>query len=73
MASIAYLFRMSNQVVSNIILETTAALWFALKEDVFPPLTKRFGRQKASEFEAMWQFPLCVGDIDMMANIAMYR
>lgn len=64
MASLSYLFRIANQTISKIVLETTAAIWFALKDLVFEPLTPDFWRRKAAEFETMWQFPMCVGAID---------
>lgn len=61
---IAFLFRMSDSVVSNIVLETTAAIFFVLEEEVFEPLSADLWRRKAAEFEAMWQFPMCIGAID---------
>lgn len=64
MASLSYLFRVSNQAISNIILETTAAIWYALKDEVFEPISEDFWRRKSAEFESMWQFPMCVGAID---------
>ncbi|KAK3931469.1 Protein ANTAGONIST OF LIKE HETEROCHROMATIN PROTEIN 1 [Frankliniella fusca] len=62
--SISYLFRISDSAVSNIVLETTAVIWFVLKDEVFEPLSKEFWRKKASEFEALWNFPMCVGAMD---------
>lgn len=64
MASLKYLFRISHQGISNIILETTAAIWYVLKDEVFEPLSEDLWRKKASEFESMWQFPMCVGAVD---------
>ncbi|XP_034244264.1 protein ALP1-like [Thrips palmi] len=64
MASLSYLFRVSNQVISNIILETTAAIWFAIKDEVFEPISEDFWRRKSAEFESMWQFPMCGGAMD---------
>jgi hypothetical protein len=62
--SLSYLFRISHQTISKIVTETTAAIWYVLKDEVFEPLTQEFWQRKASEFEAMWQFPMCVGAID---------
>ncbi|KAE8738274.1 hypothetical protein FOCC_FOCC016250, partial [Frankliniella occidentalis] len=62
--SISYLFRISDSAVSEIILETTAAIWCALKDVVFEPLTPEFWRRKSAEFEAKWDFPMCLGAID---------
>ncbi|KAK3931968.1 Putative nuclease [Frankliniella fusca] len=62
--SLSYLFRISTQAISNIVTETTAAIWFALKKEVFEPISPEFWRRKAAEFEVMWQFPMCVGAVD---------
>lgn len=64
MMSISYLFRISDQAVSKIIFETTAAIWYALKKEVFEPISEDFWRKKSAEFENMWQFPMCVGAMD---------
>ncbi|XP_034234424.1 putative nuclease HARBI1 [Thrips palmi] len=64
MASLSYLFRISDQAISDIILETTAAIWYAIKDEVFEPLTEDLWRKKSAEFESMWQFPNCVGAVD---------
>ncbi|KAK3920702.1 Protein ALP1-like [Frankliniella fusca] len=63
-ASLSYAFRISDVTVSRIVVETTAAIWFALKDTVFEPLNEDFWRRKSSEFESMWNFPMCVGAMD---------
>ncbi|KAK3916693.1 Protein ALP1-like [Frankliniella fusca] len=62
--SLSYLFRIGKQTISKIVTETTAVIWYALKPVVFEPITRDFWRQKAAEFECMWQFPNCVGALD---------
>ena len=64
MASLSYLFRISDQAISNIILECTAAIWYTLKNEVFETISEEFWRRKSAEFESMWQFPMCVGAMD---------
>ncbi|XP_034245708.1 putative nuclease HARBI1 [Thrips palmi] len=64
MVSLSYLFRISDQTISNIVLETTAAIWFVLKGEVFEPLSEDMWRRKSAEFESLWQFPMCVGGVD---------
>lgn len=63
-ASLSYLFRIANQTISNIVLETTAAIYFALEHEVFEPLTPEFWLRKCAEFEQMWDFPMCGGAMD---------
>lgn len=63
-ASLSYLFRIANQTISNTVLETTAAIWFGLEHDVFEPLSPDFWLRKYSEFEQMWNFPMCGGAMD---------
>ncbi|KAK3920137.1 Protein ALP1-like [Frankliniella fusca] len=63
-SSLSYLFRLSNQAISKIVTETTSVIWYALKPIVFEEINEDFWRRKAAEFEAMWQFPMCVGAID---------
>lgn len=31
---------------------------------MFEVLSEDFWRRKAAEFEAMWQFPMCIGAVD---------
>ncbi|KAK3925908.1 Protein ANTAGONIST OF LIKE HETEROCHROMATIN PROTEIN 1 [Frankliniella fusca] len=62
--SLSYIFRLSNQVISNIVTETTAAIWFVLKPVVFVEISEDFWKRKAAEFQAMWDFPMCNGAID---------
>ncbi|KAK3922257.1 Protein ALP1-like [Frankliniella fusca] len=62
--SLSYLFRLSNQVISKIVTETTAVIWYTLKPVVFEEITEDFWRRKASEFESMWQFPISFPSVD---------
>ncbi|KAK3917403.1 Putative nuclease [Frankliniella fusca] len=62
--SLSYLFRISDSAISKIVFETTAVIWFVLKDIVFEPLSEEFWKRKAAEFEAMWNFPMCVGALD---------
>ncbi|KAK3920578.1 polyprotein [Frankliniella fusca] len=50
--SLSYLFRISTQAISNIVTETTAAIWFALKKEVFEPISPEFWRRKYVGVEA---------------------
>ncbi|XP_052125867.1 uncharacterized protein LOC127749901 [Frankliniella occidentalis] len=59
-SSLSYLFRVFNEAISKIVTETTAVIWYTLKPLVFDEISEDFWRQKAAEFEAMWQFPMCV-------------
>ncbi|KAK3924300.1 Protein ANTAGONIST OF LIKE HETEROCHROMATIN PROTEIN 1 [Frankliniella fusca] len=63
-SSLSYLFRIANQTISKIVTETTAVIYYALKKEVFEPISPEFWRRKAAEFESMWQFPMCVGALD---------
>ncbi|XP_026291311.1 uncharacterized protein LOC113215862 [Frankliniella occidentalis] len=63
-SSLSYLFRLSSEAISKIVTETRAVIWYTLKALVFEEISEHFWRQKAVEFEAMWQFLMCVGAID---------
>ncbi|KAK3916794.1 Protein ALP1-like [Frankliniella fusca] len=62
--SLSYLFRVSDQCISNIFLETTTVLWHALKDEAFPPINEAMWLRVAAEFEAYWDFPHGLGAID---------
>lgn len=64
--SLSYLFRVSNQAISKILLETTNVLWKVLKKDenVFPKLSQSFWLKVAAEFQVLWNIPHCLGAID---------
>lgn len=44
--------------------ETTAVIWSALKPIVFPQYSIEAWLKAAAEFEAMWDFPHCLGAVD---------
>lgn len=64
--SLQYLFRVSNQAISNIVLETTHVIWkvLSMDHDIFEPPSEDQWLRVASEFEAMWDFPHCIGAVD---------
>ncbi|KAE8737667.1 hypothetical protein FOCC_FOCC016865 [Frankliniella occidentalis] len=62
--SLSYLFRVADCTISQIVTETTAAIWYGLKGFVFEPICEDFWRRKSAKFESMWNFPMCVGAID---------
>ena len=62
--SLSYLFRVSNQAISKIILETTTVIWHVLKKEVFPKLTEELWLKTAAEFEVMWDISHCLGATD---------
>lgn len=62
--SLALLFRVSDQAISQIVFETTTVLWSALEDHVMPVPTEDVWLSKAAEFEVMWNMPHCLGAID---------
>lgn len=62
--SLSFLFRVSNQAISKILLETTTVIWSVLKNKVFPKLDKDLWLKTAAEFEVMWNIPHCLGAVD---------
>lgn len=64
MPSISFAFRVGLSTVSTIINETCVAIWDVLSNQVFPEITENFWKEKAEEFETLWNFPHCIGAID---------
>lgn len=64
MKSLAYLFRVNPSLVSNIIIETSKAIWNCLKLIVFDVLTEENWKRIAKDFENEWQFSHCLGCVD---------
>ncbi|XP_036144969.1 uncharacterized protein LOC118646377 [Monomorium pharaonis] len=64
MRSIGYAFRVSANTVSQIIHETCNEIWLKLKDLVMPIPNKDAWTKIAKDFEAMWNFPYCIGAID---------
>ncbi|KAE8746825.1 hypothetical protein FOCC_FOCC006462 [Frankliniella occidentalis] len=64
--SLPYLFRIWNQTISKIVTETTAVIYYALRKEVFQPISSAFWRQKAAEFESMWLLP-CTHSVVLLA------
>lgn len=64
MRSIGYAFRVSPNTVSQIIHETCDEIWLKLKDLVMPIPSKDAWTKIAEDFEAMWNFPHCMGAID---------
>ncbi|KAK3931751.1 Protein ALP1-like [Frankliniella fusca] len=62
--SLSFLFRVSNQAISKIVLETTSVIWSVLKKTVFPKLDRDLWLKTAAEFEVMWNIPHCLGAVD---------
>ena len=58
-------FRIGKSTVSEIVKETCEALWSVLQpEFVKAPLTQDEWRGVSTQFEQIWNFPICVEAID---------
>lgn len=64
MTSISYLFRIGVSTVSEIISETTDALWKVLVPICVAPPSEDKWMQIATNFGIKWNFPNCIGAID---------
>ncbi|KAK5648040.1 hypothetical protein RI129_002932 [Pyrocoelia pectoralis] len=64
MTSISYNFRVGKQTVSTIIRDTCEAIWYSLKDKVFPLPTTENWKKIAKEFEDKWNFKHCIGALD---------
>ncbi|KAM0735263.1 hypothetical protein ACS0PU_010411 [Formica fusca] len=64
MASVSYVFRVGNDTVLTIISETCQVIWEELKEKGFLNPTADNWRKVAREFEALWNYPHCIGAMD---------
>ncbi|GAV09772.1 hypothetical protein RvY_19257-2 [Ramazzottius varieornatus] len=60
----AHSFAVSQTTISKIFKETTKAIYDALKDVYIGEPSKERWKQNAEKFEAMWNFPNCVGAID---------
>ncbi|PNF25629.1 hypothetical protein B7P43_G03830 [Cryptotermes secundus] len=63
-SSLSFVFKVSKQVISNILPEVCAALLDSLKEFVKIPQTQDEWLLVAEEYERKWNFPHCVGAMD---------
>ncbi|XP_034245538.1 protein ALP1-like [Thrips palmi] len=57
-------FLVSEETISKIVFETTSVIWTVLEPLVFETPTQEAWLRVASEYEAMWQVPHCIGGVD---------
>ncbi|XP_012521454.1 protein ALP1-like isoform X2 [Monomorium pharaonis] len=69
MISLHYLYRIGKSTVPKIITETTHAIWVALMPRVLPRPTAATWAKVAIDFEQKWNFPNCVGAIDVLLGV----
>ncbi|KAK3931994.1 Protein ALP1-like [Frankliniella fusca] len=62
--SLSFLFRVSDQAISNIVLEVSAVIWNVLEPIVFETPSQENWLKIAAGFDLLWQFPHCLGAID---------
>ncbi|XP_026288893.1 uncharacterized protein LOC113213886 isoform X1 [Frankliniella occidentalis] len=62
--SLSYLFLVSNQVIAQIVLETSIVIWTVLEPLVFEKDSENKWLESAAGYEVMWNLPHCVGAID---------
>lgn len=62
--SLSLAYKCSPISVKRIILETSYCISGALKNIVFPKLTKQYFREIGTGFNEKWNFPNCLGAID---------
>ena len=62
--SLTYLFRVSEQTISECAFETTTIIWSALENIVMDAPTEDDWLKVAADFEVMWDLPHCIGAID---------
>ncbi|GAV09485.1 hypothetical protein RvY_19023-1 [Ramazzottius varieornatus] len=60
----AHSFAICQTTVGNIFKETTKAIYTALKDAYIGEPSKDRWQQNTESFEAMWNFPNCIGAID---------
>lgn len=64
MRSLSYAFRVGHNTVSKIVSETCDAIWNCMKGVVFLQDNEESWQKVADDFEAMWNYPNCIGAID---------
>ena len=62
--AISHSFGIAQPTVHQILLETAAAIFKALKTEYLPIPTENVWKNNARTFEEKWNFPNCVGAID---------
>lgn len=62
--SLAFTFRMGKSTISNIVMETCAAIWDKLVAIYLPKPTIDTWKSNARDFYENWSFPNCLGSID---------
>lgn len=62
--TIAFSYRLGRKTVADIVQEVCSAIWTVLQPKVMPePATEQWC-DIANDFDALWQFPNCIGAID---------
>ena len=62
--TIAGAFRMSKSVVAKIVPEICNTIWEVLQPKYMPTPDSKRWLKIDEDFEALWQFPNCIGSID---------
>lgn len=63
--SLAFQFRISHNLIAQIIPEVCSAIYGALKDEYLKtPTTTEEWQQVASQFYSSWNFPMCIGAMD---------
>ena len=62
--SVAANYRLGRTTVGKIFRETIPLIWSCLKNKYLPFPTRATWEKNAVEFEALWNFPNCIGAID---------
>nr|CAI5819399.1 unnamed protein product [Callosobruchus analis] len=62
--SLSYLFKMSNQVISDIVHEVCQAIITELSEEIKMPQTVEEWTNLSNEYNNKWNFPNCIGALD---------
>lgn len=63
-ASLSYAFRVGRSTISQIIVETTEAIWFTLRQRYLTEPTDKDWKNISDGFNKRWNFPNCLGAID---------
>ncbi|XP_050517397.1 uncharacterized protein LOC126892027 [Diabrotica virgifera virgifera] len=71
--SLSYLFKISPQLISSIVIEVCEALKNVLRDQVKVPTTSDEWKKISDLFEERWNFPNCVGAIDGKHIVIMSR